>query len=784
MKWYSFLLAFRNIKKFWQFSFINIIGLTIGISCVILITLWRTHENSFENFFSNPENIFLVSTRMASDPLDKGSYYTPYSLSKMLAENFPEIISYTRQENYSFFSTCNLSSTTDNDKRFYEQNFCLGDTSFFNIFDFPFKYGNAKTAFQDKNSLVLSEETAKKFFGDINPVGKSLIFNNIKELTVTGVVRVPENTQLKFDAMAVNNTIRDPNYLNGWDSNGPSFVRVNKNTNISELNNKLSTFLDGHKTPLVDDVVVGLYPLTKMHTRYGLKMLIFILSSISILILVISILNYITLSTALFSKRSKQVGISKITGALKSSISFQYIIESVLLSFMATILSIGIVELILPFFNTINESSITLGSFGGLSKGIIALCILSIIVGVISGLYPSIILALKKPLNLLRETGNSRAKWFFGRRIMVVFQFAISIFLITATIFIYKQQTFLENNPLGFNDNYMLKMPINEKILSNYTSFYNELKRNPNIVNVTAASTVPAGIDNHSGLRWGAGDENFNRNTKFAIVMPDYVKTFEMKMLEGEPFSFSDAASVYGYIINKAAADKMGFADPVGKTVNFWGRDGTVIGVVNNFQNNFRTREVRPLVLSANPDNSFFIKFIFVKINPADISNTISYIEGVSKQVAPDYPFEYNFVDQEINSFLDDGARFSKIILFFAVLAILLAALGLFGLTLFTVEKRTKEVGIRKVNGAKTTEVMGLLNKELVVWVTLAFIIAAPLTWRFMKMWLENFSYKTPLSWWVFLLAGIITMGLALLTVSFQSWKAATRNPVEALRYE
>lgn len=777
-------ISWRNIIKLKEFSLINIFGLAIGLSCVILSALWVVHEQSYESFFSQPENIYVVSTRYAYDKNDKGSYFSPYALSKNIAQTFPEVKAYTRFETFSQFSNCMLRRSDDTEKNFYEQNFCLCDTSFFTIFDFAFKYGQIENAFKNIYSLVLSGDAAKKYFGDENPLGKTLIFNNDKEYTVSGVVDIPKNTQIYFDVLAVNYTLRDAGYLEGWDSNGPGFVKLNENSDISSLNLKMGSFIKDTNAPLREGTVAELFPIQKIHTRYGLQVLMYIISSVAFLILIIAILNYVSLSTALFSKRAKQVAMSKISGASKSNLSAQFLIESILIAFIALLLAFGLVYSILPVFNSITDSQLKLFNNAQWPNSWLFFFLIACLVGFISGIIPSVLLAIKKPLTLLKNQKNTISSRQIGRKTMVVVQFAISILLIASTLFIYKQRLFLGSQPLGFEDAYILKIPINEKLLENFTGFSDELKRNANIINVTAASTIPAGIGNHSPLKWGLGDENMEPNTKFAIVMPNFVNTFDMKMVLGKSFSFSDVSSQNGYIINQTMANRMEDPNPIGRRVNFWGRDGEIIGVVNDFQNNWITREVKPMVLSAYPGSQHFIKFIFIKINGSEISKTLEYIGEVQQQFSANYPFEYSFIDTEIDSYLKDEGRFNSIFLFFSIIAIFLASMGLFGLTLFSSEKRTKEIGVRKVNGARIFEIFNLLLNELVACIIAAFVLTCPLVYLLLKQWLLNFSYKTTLSWWVFAIAGFTVLIIALLTVSWQTYRAARRNPVEALRYE
>jgi putative ABC transport system permease protein len=778
-------IALRNIIKYRLFSIINVFGLTVGIASAITIYLWVKHEKSYDNFFSKKEQIFLLLTKNSESAY--GNNYTPYALSKRLAETYPEIINYTRHENNSLFQSIMvkyINGDGEIEKFFYENRFFLGDTSFFDIFDFPFVFGQAENALQSENSLVITKETAHKYFGDKNPIGEKLLLNNKTEYAVTGVINIPSNSNFYFDFLAVNTSIRDRDYLNGWDSNGPSYILVEEHASIDKLREKVSVFLDTVEEINSEDIVVDFIHIHDAHLYYGLEYIVIIIQTIGILILLIAILNYINLSVALFAQRAKEVALKKVSGSNKTSIIIQLLIESVIITTIAINFSIIIIKVILPYFSHITDRSIHLSDIGSGFEIAFFIILFALSVGIISGLYPAITLASYKTVKIIKSSKNSGSKVSFSRKLIVMFQFLVSISLIASTLIIYKQRHLLNNRPLGFNKDYVIKIPINTQLLKHFESFRNELLKNPDILNTTAASTVPSGIGNHSGVRWGSGPEDFDSNVKFAIVMPGYINTFNMELVRGQVFNFDRTNSLKGYILNESAAKMTGFNDPVNRSVNFWGRDGVVIGVIKDFENNFLGQQLMPLILSANPDNWFFLKFVFIKISSQNIQESINYLNKVSKKFAPDFPFEYEFVDDVIDEYLEDHKRFNNIFIIFSIIAILIASFGLFGMTLFSAERRTKEIGVRKANGAKTMEIMFMLLKDFTIWVVIAFIIACPLVYLFMKMWLQIFGYRTSLSWWIFALAGVIVFLIALLTVSWQSYRAASKNPVEALRYE
>jgi len=777
----------RNIKRAKEYALFNILGMAVGLSCVVLIFLWANHELNYDNFYSNTDNLYLVGTKGKNSGSSNLSYFTPYALSKHLAEKYPnEIINYTRNENYAMFSTSMLKYVNaENSKQtlFYESDFQLGDTSFFHMFDFPFIYGNSLHAFDDPYSIVLSKETSEKYFGNINPVGKKLTYNNQHEYTVTGVVDIPSNTQLGFDVMVVNTSLRSSNKLNGWNSNGPSFIQVTENVNINDLRAKIKNFFEETEIPINKNTLdVDLLSIKEMHTQYGLKTLISILMAIALLILTIACINYISLSTALFSKRVKMFSLNRINGAKPLSLALIYILESTLVVYFALFLATILVIIYLPHFNNLTDTELSLRNFGSIHMIIFKFMFFGFLVAVLSALFPSLSIIRKKNLGDLKYA--SKIKGGHGRKPMVIFQFVVSIFLITSTLFIVKQRNMLLNNPLGFSKEFIVNIPINKAILDNFDGYREELLRHTGIESITAASTIPSEIFNHSGVRWGDVFENIETNMKYAIVKPDYIKTFGMKLKMGASFDFSKPVEQEAYIINQSAANRMNFKNPIGKEVEFWGRKGEIIGMIEDFENNMGFRQAGPLILSAAPIYDSNIKYVFIKINPNNIHKNIKDIENTTRQFAPDFPFEYVFLDEEINRYYQDERRFNKVFVLFTVVAIIIASMGLIGLSLFTAEKRIKEIGVRKVNGAKIKEILGLLFNDTIQCIVIGFIISCPLVYLLMKTWLQNYGYRTTLSWWIYGIGGLSMLMIALTTVGWQSWKAAKRNPVEALRYE
>ena len=771
--------TFRNIRRNKLFTIINIIGLAIGMACFILILLWIQDELSFNRFHENKDQLYLLTIKHPTDVIDSN---VPYALAPILANEFPEIIDYTRIYKLSNVSSCSFEYQNKNKHQimFYENSVILVDESFFSIFSFPFIHGNPQTALQDKNSIVITEEIAKKYFGEEIPLGKKLTFNSQEDLIVTGVVQLPANSDIRFDFLA---SLRNK-MLDNWNWADPSYILLDKNVSLKSFKEKIAGSLQKHAPyPNSSSFEVGILPLSKVHLDFGRKAYIYIFAVIAIFILIIACINYMNLSTAGSINRAKEVGLRKVIGANRTHVANQFLGESILLSAFALGLALIMVELFLPFFNDLTLKKLALFPLNNYYM-VLFLISLIIIVGIISGIYPALFLSSFSPIKVLSVSKSSHTNRSPFRIISVVGQFTISILLVISTIIIFKQLNYMRAKPLGFKMDYVLKIPINDTFRQRFDSYKNLLLKNPDILNVTTAQSVPYDNDWKTGIDWRAKDPNFAPVFRYTLSELDYIETFDMEIVQGRNYSKNFSTDKSNYIINEAAAKYMNMENPIDEKIRFWGREGNIIGVVKDFHHVSLHRDIIPQIIVANPAFSGLWKYFFVKVNALNVSNTIDYIRTTSKKFAPEYPFEFSFLDNDINILYESEQKLSKIISYFAFLAIFIACLGLFGLATFLTEQRTKEIGIRKVVGASIPAIITLLSKEFTRWVLLANIIAWPIAYFAMNKWLQNFAYRIGLTIWPFLLAGLAALAIALMTISWQAIKAARSNPVESLRYE
>jgi ABC-type antimicrobial peptide transport system permease subunit len=775
-----FKIAFRNIIRNRVFALINILGLAVGMACFILITLWIQDELSFDKFHANKDNLYLLTIIHPNDVLDPN---VPYALAPRLADEFPEFDQFTRIYEFGLLATCTFKYLPEEGTpvMFYEDNVNFVDRAFFSIFSFPFVFGSPEAAFENPNSLVITDKIATKYFGHDNPLGRVLSLNNRQDHVVSGVIQIPSNSHIQLDFLAPL-----PEQLgNDWNWRDPSYVLLDKNASVAELKNKIASALSKHSPfPFADTLKVDLLPLSKVHLSFGRRTYVYIFSIIAGFILLIACINYMNLATACSVNRSREVGLRKVMGAKRSELIQQFLGESILMSALGLGISLILIKTGLPLLNTLTSKQLTFSLLGN-NAMYLFLFGLIFVVGLISGAYPAFFLSANRPADTLKTSLFIKSRRSVFRVVTVVGQFAISILLIACTAVVFQQLSFVQNRPLGLSTDYVIKIPTNRMLISRFSSYRDRLLQNPNILNVTAGQSVPYNEDyKTSGIEWDGKDPQFSPNMRYTVSYFDYIETFEMGLVQGRSFQKGSLADTNNFVINEEAAKYMGMENPVGQRLKFWQNEGTIIGVVKNYHHVSLHREIMPHIFTVNPQNFRFLRFIFIKIAEENIPNTLKYIRGTTTTFAPDFPYEYSFLDQGVEELYQTEQNLGKIFSSFAFLAIFISCLGIFGLASFTAEKRTKEIGIRKVLGASVTHIVMLLSKDFSRWILVANLIAWPIGWYAMNKWLQNFAYRSSLNPLLFLLAGMLSIFIASLPVSYQAIKAAVADPVDSLRYE
>ncbi|MBN2347604.1 MAG: ABC transporter permease [Bacteroidales bacterium] len=779
-------ISIRGIIRQPVYAFINIIGLAIGMACFLLITLWVKDELNFDKFHKNAKNIYRVNMEINTPGTKYDLALTPPPMSPIIKNSIPEINDATRVH----FK--NKVILKHNNLTFFEKKGVFVDPSFFQIFSFPFISGDQQHPLADPHNIVISQKMAIKYFKKENPLGKIIEIDGVP-LIVTGVLKdIPQNSHIQFEfACSILLTEKTGSDLNNWgDVYLYTYILINKDTNPEKIAEKINNTAKNFREELF-----LLQPLNSIHTTSGIeaefakitdKKYIYIFSLVSFLILLIACINYLNLTNAKSFRRVKESTIRKSVGANKRQLIMQFIFDTLFIAIISYFFALIIVEFSLPYFNQLADKKIDIHYLN--RDSLLFLFLVILFAGIIPGIAPAISYSSIRPI-LSNENYFFHFKKLNYRIFLVLFQFSLSIILIICAILINNQINFLANKNLGFDKDNIIYIDMEGDVGKNYKVFKDELLKNPDIIGVTAKNSLPNEIaDKTNEISWEGKTADDDFLIEGTGVDPDYIKTMKLNIIEGRDFNNSISEIFNSFILNENAISRIGYESPVGKNINIWGFDGTIVGIYKDAHFRSLKYPYEPQLLFIIPDfaNSDYISngVILIRLDENNRNRTISFIEKTWTKIIKDVPFEFGFLDEQYNNLYKTEYTAKKLVSNFAFLAIVISCLGLFGLTLFNTERRIKEIGIRKANGAETKEIMLMLSKDFTKWVVLAFIIACPIAYFIMHKWLQNFAYRTNLNWWIFALAGLFAMIIALLTVSWQSWRAARRNPVEALRYE
>ena len=774
-------IALRNILRKKVYSFINIFGLALGMAVCIIILMWVNTEITYDRFNENLNDIYLATNYTKFGERNSFGTGNVPALGPALKAEYPEIINSARLNNgYSEYLI-----TYENTS--FKERIKFADPSVFEMFSFPFVQGNYETAKYDPHTIMISEDIAEKHFKDIDIVGETIFFDNRFHLTVGGVFKnIPENSSLQFDIVVPVDILNELWYENAtttwFNLSYKTYIQLAKGTDYKQVKEKIKNRIKDSLPQ--SDTDVSLYPFSRMHLiLYGALGAVILFSYIAALILAIACINFINLTTARSAARAREVGLRKVVGGSKKQIMMQFFSESLIMSVFALIIAIGLVEVFLPIFGGILQRNIEFN----LSNKFILLGIpaITILTGILSGIYPAIVLSSFKPTAVLKS-GN----FFVGtkspmRKNLVIFQFVVSIVLIISIIVIFRQTQFMKNKSLGFDKKYLIHMKLEGNLKDNYQMFKNELLQNRNIFDATVSSQLPTGsYMNGSGWKWDGMDENLNPLVTSLNVDYDYIQTMKLEMKQGNFFSEEYPVNSPNIIINERYAEVTGLENPIGTTIYRDGKDSyNVIGIIKDFHYMALNNKVNPLFIFCSTE-MWGYRYITMRIDNTDVENTISEIKKIAKKHNPDFPFEFGFLEDDLEAMYRRSKRFELLLGSFAVLAIVISCLGLFGLSSYMTEQRTKEIGIRKVHGASVMRIVKLLTSDFTKSILIANAIGWVLAFLLMELLLRNFPYKINLNIWIFVLPGLATLALALLVISYQTIKAANSDPVDTLKYE
>ena len=766
------IVAIRGIKRRKGISFINIFGLALGIACCILIFLWVQDEVSFDRFHKNSATLYGAY-------FSNGSPITPTALAGFLIEQYPEVVTAAR------FDYAGRIKVQYGEKTFMEDGGVFVDPAFIDMFTLEFISGNPETAFTQPFSILITESFAKKYFARDDPIGKTLSAHG-SDFNVGGVIKdFPHNSHIRFDFLIPFSVLGEMGRdLNTWNGNWHrTFVQLHENVSLSDVNKKVINVVRDHRPQEQRSFL--LRPISEIHLYRlnggGRIIYVYIFSSIAFFILLIACINFINLATAQSATRSREVGMRKTVGARRSDLVKQFFSESLLLIFISWLIGILMVRLILPEFNALTDKSFILPDLVKLPilSGIIGILVLT---GILAGSYPALILSSYMPVTVLRGVLHKSTKGSLFRKVLVVFQFTLSIMLIFSTLVLYKQLDFIGNTPLGLDKDHIITMRIGGKI-SSASTFKNSLLGHLGIVKITSTNIPPFRWNTNAGLgdvHW-EGQENRQIRMVETTVDFDYAATFGLRVKNGRFFSREYASDVNdAWIVNETAVRAMNMDSPVGKWLKLWDNQRKIVGVVKDFHFESLHNEIMPMAMRVSPFNPW----VCIKIKSQDVPRVLKVIEMKWRELCPDYPFEYQFLEDQIHAQYMPDQRIVNLFQYFTLLAIIISCLGLFGLISFFTQERTKEIGIRKILGASVSGLLLLLSRDSIKWVLFASAIALPVAWFAMAHYLQTYAYRITIDFIFFLFSAALALFIAFITVSSQVVKTAIANPVDALRYE
>ncbi|QHS57292.1 FtsX-like permease family protein [Mucilaginibacter sp. 14171R-50] len=794
-------IAWRSLSKNKVFSFINTFGLAIGLACCMLISGYLYQELTYDTYSENAKQLYRVNLSTIGNGGTDVYPVVDVAVGEGMKNAFPEIKASTR------LGGMQPIFVKYQDKQFKEANIVRADSNFLQLFSIPVIEGDSRTALVEPGSIVITKDLAKKYFGEEAALGKTLIVGNQPQ-KITGVInKVPDNSHFHADAFMSLDTRA---WHQTWSNLGfYTYLLLDKHADPKKLEAQFPQLVAKYVVPeiqhdmgvslaeaqkSVNTFIFSLQPLTDIHLHSHTKFereangdinYVYIFGALAIFILLLACINFTNLSTAASARRSKEVGIRKVLGSLKNNLVTQFLTESVLLTTLAMAFALVLVYFLLPYFNDVAGKNITMQFYLGYKAVVIELLV-ALLVGIAAGVYPAFFISSFRILSVLKGNSNSQNSRSVLRSGLIVFQFGISTAFIIATFIVYQQLHFMQNQKLGYDKNQILVINDTYTLKNNLVPFKNQLMQNKQVVNATISGDLPTRSGDGTQIYLKSSNTNAAHSeihTSIYHIDENYLATMGMKMALGRNFSASSPGDSSGVIVNQTAVKELGIgnADPIGKTIVRSGqREFTIIGVVKDFHYSSAKEKIAPLMMLYGYSNGSVI----LKVNTADMSGLIASIKAQWDDYHADSPFSYTFLDDQYAQLYVAEARTGKIFTSFAILAVIIASLGLFGLSAFSIRQRVKEIGIRKVLGASSGTITGMLSAQFLKLVALSIVIAVPFTWFAMHKWLQEFAYRVEIQWWVFAAAGAMALGVAFITVSFQTIKAALANPVKSLRNE
>jgi ABC-type antimicrobial peptide transport system permease subunit len=789
---YYFKTTWRNLAHNKVFSIINISGLALGLSCSLLILLWIQDERSVDHFHKNGKKLLQVYERNYYDGKVTADYPTQGLLAQELKRVVPEI---QYASGFEYASAPGTLSTFEANNKINKHGGMYAGEDFFSMFSFPLLQGTAATALNAPGAIAISRKMAENFYGSPEKaIGQIVRFENKDELKITAVFEnIPVQSSLQFDFLrSWQDFVKENQWVNNWGDTDPTtYIQLYKGGDAVQVESKIKDFIYRYQPrdkSFRTELGLQSFPEKYLHSSFkngyvegGRIEYVNLFVIVAVFILLIACINFMNLATARSAKRAKEVGVRKVAGALRSSLIRQFIGEAVFLTFFSVLIAIAMTWMLLPAFNSLTGKQLSIPftqplfwfSIAGLMS----------ITGIVAGSYPALFLSSLNPVKVLKGTLNFNRKSGLLRQGLVVLQFTLSIILIVGTIVTYRQMNFIQTKNLGYDRDNLLYIPIEGELINKYDVFKQLASAMPGVLDMSKMRNSPTVIEHHTGsISWPGKDPGLTISFADGVVGYDFIKTMKLQLKEGRDFSKDFGGDSLSFLLNETAANRIGFQNPIGQTIIWGNHPGKVIGVLKDFHFGSMHQPIEPLIVRL--DENWPWGTILVRIRSGSTKEVIGSLDNLCKKLNPKFPFTYQFSDLEFAKMYKSEQIISKLANYFAALAIFISCLGLFGLATFIAAQRTKEIGVRKVLGASVPAIIQLLSGSFLKLISIAMLIGFPIAWIVMNNWLQNFAYKITIDWWVFALAGGTTILTALLTVSYQSIRAAIANPVGALRTE
>lgn len=778
--WLSYIkIAFRILTRNWRFSLINLIGLTLGLAGFVIVFSWVRNELSFDRFHPDRNRIMQLVLKHPDGTMDPN---VPYAMAIRLSRQFPEIEAHTLFVRMESRMQCAFEFHLDSPvtTKAYEPKVVGVDTSFFGIFGFPIRSGSDPTMLHQPGDVVISSRIAEIYFAGNNPIGQSIKLNNNRLLTVKGVVEIPENSFFRYDFFIP--LFED--LSNDWNWRDPAYVLIDPLTEPDLFGRKIKGFMnESYPNPLPGEFELKAVPVHKTYLLFEGKGKILLFSAIALFLILVASLNYMNLATANFSDRIHETGIRKVLGATRRELGLHMFSESLILVFGSMILALFLAELLLPAMAPLFGSQLEIGYLDHPFVLIIMLGLI-IILSAAASSYPSLLMARGNPIDVLHRSFHPVGRRSFIIMFTIIVQFTLSIALMISTLIVMKQVRYSAGASLGFSVKNVISIPMNQGIGNNFRDFLQRLEEHPEIEMATAGQSYPFDEDYKTNIDWSLKDDPALGLCRYSICMHSYPALFDMEIIRGRNYAENFLADYDRFLINEQAASMLGYEDPIGEFITMWGLTGEIIGVVRDFHHVSLHREILPHVFNVHPNNYRNLQYIFVKLHSGKNPETISYIESICQELAPDYPFSYTFLEDEVGTLYSSDLNLSKVLGLFALLALSVSSLGIYGLAFYSADRHHKSITIRKVFGASLTHVLSIFYKNMVGRMGISLLLAILLTLVIMGKWLQHFAYRIQPDPFLYAVPAI----LALLLAGAATWIAVRRiviqNPADSLHQE